>query len=131
MSETATSAAPQVHDNPLLMAWQTPHQTPPFDAIKPDHFLPAFEQAFADHSAEIAAISHDPATPDFANTITALERSGKLLNKVVGRVLRPGVGALQPGDPGDRQGGVAADGAALESNSDERRAVRSHRAAAR
>ena len=82
MSETATSAAPQAHDNPLLMAWQTPHQTPPFDAIKPEHFLPAFEQAFADHSAEIAAISHDPATPDFANTITALERSGKLLSKV-------------------------------------------------
>jgi peptidyl-dipeptidase Dcp len=82
MSETATTTAPQNHDNPLLMAWQTPHQTPPFDAIRPEHFLPAFEQAFADHSAEIDAISHDPATPDFANTITALERSGKLLNKV-------------------------------------------------
>ena len=50
--------------------------------IAPEHFLPAFEQAFADHSAEIAAITHDPATPDFANTITALERSGKLLSKV-------------------------------------------------
>jgi peptidyl-dipeptidase Dcp len=82
MSETTTSPAAQAHDNPLLIAWQTPHQTPPFDAIKPEHFLPAFEQAFADHSAEIAAISHDPAAPDFANTITALERSGKLLNKV-------------------------------------------------
>ena len=44
--------------------------------------MPAFEQAFADHAAEIAAITHDPATPDFANTITALERSGKLLSKV-------------------------------------------------
>src|ERR1700743_1454772 len=82
MSETATTTAPQAHDNPLLIAWQTPYQTPPFDAIEPEHFLPAFEQAFADHSAEIAAISHDPAAPDFANTITALERSGKLLNKV-------------------------------------------------
>src|ERR1700724_3409298 len=82
MSETATTTAPQNHDNPLLVAWQTPLQTPPFDAIRPEHFLPAFEQAFADHSAEIDAISHDPATPDFANTVTALERSGKLLNKV-------------------------------------------------
>src|SRR5580700_3411045 len=82
MSETATTTAPQNHDNPLLVAWQTPHQTPPFDAIRPEHFLPAFEQAFADHSAEIDAISHDPAMPDFANTVTALERSGKLLNKV-------------------------------------------------
>jgi peptidyl-dipeptidase Dcp len=82
MSETATSSATQAHDNPLLTPWRTPHQTPPFDAIKPEHFLPAFEQAFADHAAEIAAISHDPATPDFANTITALERSGRLLTKV-------------------------------------------------
>src|ERR1700759_2964439 len=78
MSETQG----QVQDNPLLTPWQTPHQTPPFDTITPEHFLPAFEQAFADHSAEIAAITHDPATPDFANTITALERSGKLLARV-------------------------------------------------
>src|ERR1700751_5171421 len=82
MSEAAIRQAAQNRDNPPLPPWQTPHQTPPFDAIKPEHFLPAFEQAFADHSAEIDAISHDPATPDFANTITALERSGKLLNKV-------------------------------------------------
>src|SRR3982750_1423628 len=68
--------------NPLLKAWVTPFATPPFDEIKPEHFLPAFEQAFADHSAEIAAITHDPAAADFANTITALERSGKLLSKV-------------------------------------------------
>ncbi|CCE04955.1 peptidyl-dipeptidase [Bradyrhizobium sp. STM 3843] len=68
--------------NPLLKAWETPHQTPPFHEIKPEHFLPAFERAFADHAAEIVAITHDPAEPDFANTITALERSGKLLSKV-------------------------------------------------
>ena len=68
--------------NPLLKAWQTPFETPPFAEIAPEHFLPAFEQAFADHAAEIAAIAHDPATPDFANTITALERSGKLLSRV-------------------------------------------------
>jgi peptidyl-dipeptidase Dcp len=72
----------QGHPNPLLRAWQTPFETPPFAEIAPEHFLPAFEQAFADHAAEIAAIEHDPATPDFANTITALERSGKLLSKV-------------------------------------------------
>src|SRR5215813_8456757 len=68
--------------NPLLQAWQTPFETPPFAEIAPEHFLPAFEQAFTDHAAEIAAITHDPATPDFDNTITALERSGRLLSKV-------------------------------------------------
>ncbi|MGJ5129835.1 M3 family metallopeptidase [Bradyrhizobium oligotrophicum] len=77
-----TTAVIDAQTNPLLVAWETPHQTPPFDAIKPEHFLPAFERAFADHAAEITAITHDPAEPDFANTITALERSGKLLSKV-------------------------------------------------
>src|ERR1700716_4055669 len=83
MSETLdTTGASQGQPNPLLKAWQTPFDPPPFAEITPEHFPPAFEQAFADHSAEIAAITHDPATPDFANTITALERSGKLLSKV-------------------------------------------------
>ena len=49
----------------------------------------------------------------------------------VGGVLRPGVGALQSGAAGDRQGGVAADGAALEPDHDERGAVRPDRDAAR
>jgi peptidyl-dipeptidase Dcp len=79
MSEIEENPAPA---NPLLQAWLTPHQTPPFDQIEPEHFLPAFEQAFVDHAAEIAAIIHDPATPDFDNTVTALERSGRLLSKV-------------------------------------------------
>jgi peptidyl-dipeptidase Dcp len=83
MSETVqTAAIPEAQANPLLRPWQTPFETPPFAEIEPEHFLPAFEQAFADHAAEIAAITHDPSVPDFANTITALERSGKLLAKV-------------------------------------------------
>ena len=83
MSETQqTAATSDAQGNPLLRPWTTPFETPPFAEILPEHFLPAFEQAFADHSAEIAAITHDPSAPDFANTITALERSGKLLSKV-------------------------------------------------
>ncbi|WP_322515503.1 M3 family metallopeptidase [Rhodopseudomonas palustris] len=83
MSEsTGPIAAPTSAGNPLLQAWTTPFETPPFTEIAPEHFLPAFEQAFADHAAEIAAITNDPTEPDFANTVTALERSGKLLNRV-------------------------------------------------
>jgi peptidyl-dipeptidase Dcp len=55
MSETLETAPGA---NPLLRPWQTPFETPPFAEVKPEHFLPAFEQAFADHSAEIAAINH-------------------------------------------------------------------------
>src|SRR6516164_2009790 len=68
--------------NPLLAAWQTPFETPPFDDIRSEHFLPAFEQGFTEHIAEIDAIVTDRAEPTFDNTITALERSGKLLTKV-------------------------------------------------
>ncbi len=82
MSETLPETAAVQAPNPLVIAWQTPCETPPFAEIAPEHFLPAFEQAFADHAAEIAAITHDPSAPDFANTITALERSGKLLTRV-------------------------------------------------
>jgi peptidyl-dipeptidase Dcp len=76
------TSAVSAQENPLLRPWQTPFETPPFAEITPEMFLPAFEQAFADHTAEITAITHDPSQPDFDNTITALERSGKLLNKV-------------------------------------------------
>jgi peptidyl-dipeptidase Dcp len=83
MSDTPqTPAPPEAGENPLLKPWQTPFETPPFSEIEPQHFLPAFEQAFVDHAAEITAITHDPSLPDFANTITALERSGKLLSRV-------------------------------------------------
>src|SRR5215813_10927383 len=83
MTETlSTTVLANAQENPLLRPWQTPFETPPFDEVRPEHFLPAFEQAFADHSAEVTAITHDPAAPDFDNTITALERAGKLLTKV-------------------------------------------------
>ena len=57
MSETEqTAATSEAPENPLLRPWTTPFETPPFAEIAPEHFLPAFEQAFADHAAEISAI---------------------------------------------------------------------------
>jgi peptidyl-dipeptidase Dcp len=69
-------------DNPLLATWTTPFGVPPFDLIKPEHFVPAFEQAMAEHLAEIAAIGANPEAPSFANTVEALERSGRSLERV-------------------------------------------------
>src|SRR5579859_4456000 len=69
-------------DNPFFEAWETPFELPPFDRIRPEHFPPAFDRGMAEHAAEIAAISGAAEPPDFANTIEALERSGKLLNRV-------------------------------------------------
>jgi peptidyl-dipeptidase Dcp len=68
--------------NPLLSPWTTPHETPPFAAIRPEHFRPAFDAGMAAHIAEIEAIAADPEAPTFANTIAALERSGRALNRV-------------------------------------------------
>ena len=69
--------------NPLLEEeWDTPFGVPPFDEIENEHYLEASRIAMEEHAAEIDAIvnNHDPAT--FANTIEALERSGKLLTRV-------------------------------------------------
>jgi peptidyl-dipeptidase Dcp len=68
--------------NPLLAPWATPFGIPPFDLIRPEHFEPAFAAAMAAHLEEIAAIGGDTAAPSFANTIEALQRSGRALSRV-------------------------------------------------
>ncbi len=68
--------------NPLLAAWTTPFGMPPFDLIRPEHFVPAFDRAMREHLDEIALIAADPAAPDFANTIEAMQRAGRLLERV-------------------------------------------------
>lgn len=68
--------------NPFLKAYKTPHQTPPFDQIKAEHYVPAFEQGIKEHEAEIEKIASNPEPPTFANTIDPYERSGDLLKRV-------------------------------------------------
>jgi peptidyl-dipeptidase Dcp len=75
-------ARPTDCPNPLLEAWMPPYETPPFAAIRPEHFRPAFDRAMADHMVEIEAIASHPDSPSFANTIVALERSGQALERV-------------------------------------------------
>ena len=69
-------------ENPFFETWGTPFGLPPFDRISPEHFPPAFDRAMAEQDAEIAGITASPAAPTFANTIEALERSGRLLDRV-------------------------------------------------
>src|SRR5436305_11622886 len=69
-------------DNPFFEAWNTPFELPPFERIRPEHFPSAFDRGMEEHAAEIAEITGSAAAPDFANTIEAVERSGKLLNRV-------------------------------------------------
>lgn len=68
--------------NPLLAPWPTPFEMPPFDRIRDGHFRPALEQAFADNLREIEAIAKQRAKPTFENTVEALERAGRSLDRV-------------------------------------------------
>lgn len=77
-------AAGQAAANPLLKEWTTPFGVPPFQEIKPEHFLAAFKQAIAAQRQEIEAIVNNPQAPTFENTIAALDKAGELMAKVSG-----------------------------------------------
>lgn len=77
-----TVSGTAIAGNPLLENYQTAYQTIPFDKIKTEHYLPAFDEAMKQHDKEIAAIVNNSEQPTFANTIEAYEHSGKLLNRV-------------------------------------------------
>jgi len=74
--------SPSAAQNPLLATRTGAFELPPFAAIEPGHFRPAFERALAAHRAEIDVIAANPAAPSFDNTITALEKSGRELESV-------------------------------------------------
>lgn len=71
-------------NNPLLNKFNTPFNTIPFDEIKIEHYKPAIETAIQWGKAEIQAIKDNTATPDFKNTIEALERAGRQLGLISG-----------------------------------------------
>ena len=68
--------------NPLLTAFDTPHQTPPFDKIKAEHYEPAFDIAIEDAKKEVARIAASKETPTFENTIVALDNTGERLEYI-------------------------------------------------
>jgi peptidyl-dipeptidase Dcp len=82
-ADTGTSNAPQLPpDNPFAQPSTLPYHLPPFDRIKDAHFRPAFEAGMAEQRREIEAIDRNPAAPTFENTLVALEKSGRLLDRV-------------------------------------------------
>lgn len=68
--------------NPLLAAYDTPFNVPPFDKIKDEHFRPAYDEALKQHNVEIDSIVNNSEAPSFENTIVALEEAGSLLNNI-------------------------------------------------
>ncbi|WP_083500227.1 M3 family metallopeptidase [Sphingomonas endophytica] len=82
---TTTAVAAQTTtlpaSNPFAKASTLPFEAPPFDRIKDSDYLPALEVGMAQQSAEIAAIANNRAAPTFDNTIAAMEKSGRLLER--------------------------------------------------
>ena len=69
-------------DNPFFKEYTTPFQTPPFDQIKIEHYLPAFGEGIKIKRVELDVIINNPEKATFKNTIEAIEKSGELLTKV-------------------------------------------------
>ena len=68
--------------NPFLTEYTTPFQVPPFDQIKNEHYLPAFEAGIAEQQAEVEAISNNTEPATFENTILPFDKSGQTLDRV-------------------------------------------------
>jgi peptidyl-dipeptidase Dcp len=68
--------------NPFAKPSTLPFQYPAFDKIKNEHFAPAYAEGMRQQAAEIEKIANNKAAPTFDNTIVAMERSGRLLNRV-------------------------------------------------
>ena len=72
------------NQNPLLVEQDTPYGVPAFDKVELRHYMPALKAAIASAQAEIDAIVNNPEEPTFENTLVALDRSGLLLDNVIG-----------------------------------------------
>jgi peptidyl-dipeptidase Dcp len=77
-----TPAETPATDNPFFAEYDTPFKVPPFDIIKPEHFIPAYEKGMDQQKAEIEKLVNNTETPTFDNTIVALDRSSKLFYNV-------------------------------------------------
>ena len=71
-----------MREKPFLQAYQTPHETTPFNLIKLSDYEPALRESMRTEDEEIKRITDNPESPTFANTVLALENAGKLLDRV-------------------------------------------------
>ena len=69
--------------NPFFSDYNTPFNTPPFEKIKEEHYLPAFNEGIKQQQKQIDAIANNSEAPTFKNTIEAIENSKPLLTKVI------------------------------------------------
>ncbi len=73
--------SPAAGDNPLLVESALPYHAPPFDKIKDEHFAPAMEAGMREQLKEVDVVANNSENPTLENTIVALERTGRLLDR--------------------------------------------------
>ena len=69
-------------DNPFFAEFDTHNGIPPFDQIRNEHFMPAFEEAMKQQNKEVEAIINNSETPTFENTVFSMDHSVKMLIRV-------------------------------------------------
>ena len=79
--------------NPFFDEFATVHNSVPFSSIENKHYEEAIDRGIEIQNKEIADIVNQSAAPTFDNTIVALERSGRDLNRVL-NVFYPMLSAL-------------------------------------
>src|ERR1700719_877914 len=79
-----TADTPFGPNNPFYAPSTLPFQAPPFDKIKDGGYQPAIEAGMAQQRKEMQTVAENPAPPTFDNTIVAMEKTGRLLDRVMG-----------------------------------------------
>ncbi|HEX4707376.1 MAG TPA: M3 family metallopeptidase [Candidatus Udaeobacter sp.] len=79
--QTTAVFAADLKNNPFATESSLPYHYPPFDKIKDDDFVPAIEAGMREQLKEIEPIANNSEEPTFDNTIVALERTGRLLDR--------------------------------------------------
>jgi peptidyl-dipeptidase Dcp len=70
-----------LRDNPFRTESTLPYHVPPFDKIKDEHFAPAMDAGMREQLKEVDVVANNSEKPTFENTIVALERTGRLLDR--------------------------------------------------
>jgi peptidyl-dipeptidase Dcp len=78
---SAATSSPNAAGNPLLTESALPFHYPPFDKIKDGDFAPAMDAGMREQLKEIEPIANNSEKPTFENTVVALEKTGRLLDR--------------------------------------------------
>src|SRR5882762_4692244 len=81
IAQTSPAQNSDMADNPLLTESSLPYHVPPFDKIKDEHFAPAIDAGMREQLKEVESVANNSEKATFDNTIVALERTGRLLDR--------------------------------------------------